>query len=191
MACPYRSVLCPPLCAAYTTKPNTHIVTHQPKLLTDNPSDLPPSNCFNLHPTSGTDCWPQRGPSRPAMMTSSRGVGGTYLLGRVFLPPHLASEDMQSDSPQQEMVFLAPVSMSDYRIRGHLSSTPTTGMWEGWTTTVVNISREWLRCLWGLRCRRGTNGISTGRDATGRKKEEVFVFPRQATPMLLTFLMSL
>lgn len=61
MACPYRRVLCPPLCAACRDNSHAHkhahrhVVTRQPELLTEQPQ-WSPSNCFNLHPTSGTEC---------------------------------------------------------------------------------------------------------------------------------------
>lgn len=109
IACPYRRVLCPPLCAACRVHKNTHM--HKKGVVTcqvqapDRPVPVV-SNYFNLHPTSGTECWPQD------LRTNGDDLKLGAHISQGGWPPHLINEDMQSDLPQ-EMVFLAPVSMSE------------------------------------------------------------------------------
>lgn len=117
------------------------------------------------------------------MMTSSwRGEGGGgHISPGEGLTPHLANEDMQSDLPQ-EMVFLAPVSLSE---PGYGLIFPALPLQEcGKDAQLLSVSDAMSTLAGngsttygaGLKCRRGLNDIPTGRDAEGLRGS-FFVFP--------------
>lgn len=148
IACPYRRVLCPPLCAACRTHKNAHMQQKKKKSVVTRQAQAPdrpvPAVRFNLHPTSGTERWPQDLHANDDDLK----LGAHISWG--FSPPQwrhaiwLATGDGVSGSCIHQRTGYG----------GHLSSTPTTGMWEGCATAVslqchVNISREWHRRLWG------------------------------------------
>lgn len=137
-----------------------HTQTH---VSTRSPQNRPSFSWFKLHPTSDTEPWLDR---RPPCWRWWPQLRGTHLLGRVC---HLIlSMKTCSLAFQKKMVLLALVSLGKPDTRSSLS---TTGMQEGCTNYCQSRASDDSIAFWGrLRCRRETNGISTGRDARRIKR---------------------
>ena len=135
------------------------------------PSGLPPTASIHIRPLTLKDDLSED-PSRHRWWPQARG----HTSPGKGLPPISPMKTCNLTCQSQKWCywFLYPWAN---RIRTHLSSTPTTGMWEGCTTTVsfsdamsILAGSDSAAYGVGLGCRRGTDDISTGRDAEGIKR---------------------